>query len=197
MIVGPSERYLVWRLRRGDRRAARELIARHHRSVYGYLRHLGAAAPLAEDLTQETYAKAWRRIDTLRRSRSLRSWLLTIARNEFLQWARVERPEVEVADDLPERLDGDPGPQAALLSSERDLALRRAVACLGPELRETVALHYFHELSLRECGAVLGVPPGTVKSRVHRALGCLRELLEGKEADHGTARAGTAIARDR
>jgi len=197
MIVGLSERFLVWRLRRGDRQAAHELIVRHHRSVYGYLRHLGANPELSEDLTQETYAKAWRRIDTLRRSSSLRSWLLTIARNEFLQWARAERPELETDATLPERIDGEPGPHAMLLSSERDLALRSAVSRLGPELRETVALHYFHELSLRECGAVLGIPPGTVKSRVNRALGCLRELLETKEADHGTVRAGTAIARDR
>jgi len=194
--VGLSERYLVWRLRRGDREACRELIARHHRSVYGYLRHLGADSALSEDLTQETYAKAWRRIDTLRQSGSLRSWLLTIARNEFLQWARVERPEVETTGELPEQRDGDPGQEAALLSSERDRALRRAVAGLEPELRETVALHYFHDLSLRECGAVLGIPPGTVKSRVHRALGSLRGLLERKEADHGSEPTGTALAGD-
>ena len=194
--MGLSERYLVWRLSRGDREACRELIARHHRAVYGYLRHLGAAVALAEDLTQETYAKAWRRIDTLERSGSLRSWLLTIARNEFLQWARVERPEVGTTGEVAERRDDDPGQEAALLESERDRDLRRAVSRLEPELRETVALHYFHELSLRECGAVLGIPAGTVKSRVHRALGCLRELLEQKEADHEAERTGTALARD-
>lgn len=194
--MGLSERFLVWRLRRGDREACRELIARHHRGVYGYLRHLGAERALAEDLTQETYAKAWRRIETLRRTTSLRSWLLTIARNEFLQWVRVERPEIAMPEELPEGGDGNPGPQNELLLSERDGALRRAVVRLEPSLRETVALHYFHELSLREVGAVLGIPPGTVKSRVHRALGNLRELLDQKEAEHGTQRAGRALARD-
>jgi len=193
--VGLSERILVWRLRRGEHEACRELIARHHRGVYRYLRHLGADAALAEDLTQETYAKAWRHIRTLRRTTSLRSWLLTIARNEFLQWARVDRPEREAASEVPESRDITPGPQATLLLSERDGALRRTVSRLKPELRETVALHYFQNLSFRDCGKVLGIPAGTVKSRVHRALGCLRELLEGMEADHETQRDGKAFAR--
>lgn len=194
--MGLSERYRVWRLRRGDHEACRELIVRHHRGVYAYLRHLGADPALAEDLTQETYAKAWRRIETLRRSDSLRSWLLTIARNEFLQWARVDRPEREATSEPRDGRDVAPGPQAALLLSERDRELRRAVGGLQPELRDTVALHYFCDLSLRDCGAVLGIPPGTVKSRVNRALGCLRDLLERKEADHETQRAGKALARD-
>ena len=191
-----SEQYLVWRLRRGDHEACRELIARHHRGVYGYLRHLGAGPTLAEDLTQETYAKAWRHIKKLRQSASLRSWLLTIARNEFLQWARVDRPEREVTSDPPNGKDLKPDPQAALLLSERQQALRRIVNRLQPELRETVALHYFHDLSLRDCGRVLGIPAGTVKSRVNRALGCLRELLKRKEADHETQRTGKALAHD-
>ena len=193
--MGLSERYLVWRLRRGEAEACRELIARHHRGVYGYLRHLGADSTLAEDLTQETYAKAWQHMRRLRQSTSLRSWLLTIARNEFLQWARVDRPERGATSRLPDRQDLTPGPQASLLLSERDGALRRTVNRLQPELRETVTLHYFHNLSLRDCARVLGIPAGTVKSRVHRALGCLRELLEGKEADHETQRAGKALAR--
>ena len=87
--MGLSERNLVRRLRKGDREACRELIRRHHQGVYGYLRRLGAQPSRAEDLTQETYAKAWRRIETLRDAASLRSWLLTIARNEFFQRLRV------------------------------------------------------------------------------------------------------------
>jgi len=194
--VRPSERFLARRLRQGEREACRELIARHHRGVYGYLRHLGAGRALAEDLTQDAYAKAWRGIDSLRRTTSLRSWLLTIARNEYLQQARVSRPEVAMPEGLPEGEETEAGPREGLLRSERDRALRRAVARLEPTLRETVALHYFLELSLREVGAVLGVPPGTVKSRLHRALGRLRELLDHEEAEHDKQRAGTALARD-
>ena len=73
---------------------------------------------------------------------------------------------------------------------------RHAVATLEPALQETVALHYFQGLSLREVGAVMEVPAGTVKSRVNRALGQLRERLDKKEAEHGTERAGKALARN-
>ena len=67
---------------------------------------------------------------------------------------------------------------------ERDAALHRALRRLPPPLREIVALHYFQDLSLREIGAVIGIPPGTAKSRVNRALEVLRELLHQEEANH-------------
>jgi len=187
--VGLSERNLVRRLQRGDRDACRELIRRHHRGVYGYLRRLGAGPSQAEDLTQETYARAWRRIETLREAASLRSWLLTIARNEFFQRLRVKSPDGERTEDLPEMEDPDPGIEDAMIESERDRELRRTVGRLESTLQEAVALHYFQGLSYREAGSVLGIPAGTVKSRIHRALFELRALLESTEADHERQRA--------
>jgi RNA polymerase sigma-70 factor (ECF subfamily) len=187
--VGPSERYLVWRLKRADREAYRELIGRHHSRVYGYLRRLGADSGLAADLTQETYARAWRGIGELRKAASLRSWLLTIARNEYLQYVRVGRPETAPLDGLPDREDPLPGAELTLVRDERDRMVRRAVGRLEPVLRETIALHYFQGLSFREAGEVLGIPAGTVKSRVHRALGDLHAFLERQEADHERQRA--------
>jgi RNA polymerase sigma-70 factor (ECF subfamily) len=192
--VGPSERYLVRKLRKGDREACRELIRRHHSQVYGYLRRLGADPGAAEDLTQETYARAWQGIRTLRKAASLRSWLLTIARNEFFQQVRAGRPETTAFADLPERKDGTPAVELTLVRDERDRMVRRAVAQLEPTLRETIALHYFQGLSFREAGAVIGIPTGTVKSRVHRALGCLHAMLEQREADHEPERAAKASA---
>ena len=192
--MGPSERILVWRLRRGDPDACRELIRRHHSRVYGYLRRLGADSGLAEDLTQETYACAWQAIRTLRKAASLRSWLLTIARNEFFQRLRGERGETTSLEGLSDREDPGPDAEVGLVRDERRRAVRRAVARLDPVLRETVALHYFQGLSLREASAVLGIPAGTVKSRVHRALDRLQALLESQEASHGSERAGKAVA---
>jgi RNA polymerase sigma-70 factor (ECF subfamily) len=192
--VGPSEHFLVWRLKRGDRDACRELIRRHHEGVYGYLRRLGADPSLAEDLTQETYARAWSRIATIREAASLRAWLLTMARNEFLQWKRVKRPETGPLGGLPDRAAAGPGVEAAYAIVERDLALRRAVARLEPDLEEAVALHYFQDLSFREVATVLDVPAGTVKSRVNRALLCLRVLLEKGEANDEERRDRKAVA---
>jgi RNA polymerase sigma factor (sigma-70 family) len=192
--VGLGEHLLVRRLKRGDPQACAELIRRHHHGVYGYLRRLGADAHLAEDLTQETYAQAWSQIGTLRQAASLRSWLLTIARNRYFRWGRARRPEM-LAAELPDRVDEAPSAEEAVARVERDGKLRAAVARLEPSLQEAVSLHYFQHLSLREVGAVLGVPAGTAKSRIHRALGCLRSLLDGEEG-HGheerTSRAAVA-----
>jgi len=179
-----GERFLAWRLRRRDPGACRELIQRHHPVVFGHLRRLGADPALAEDLTQETYAQAWRGIDGLRDVASLRSWLLTIARNEFLQVVRNRNPEVTGLDALPEPPALDPPADALAVHAERDAELRRAVARLDSPLRQTVALHYFQDLSLREVAEVLRLPRGTVKSRLNRALDTLRGLLEQEATNH-------------
>jgi len=193
--VGPSDLILVWRLRRHDRDACSELIRRHHAAVYGYLRNLGADGPLAEDLTQETYARAWARIDSLREAGSLRSWLLTIARHELLQRARVKRPDEVRIEAAAGTAAPDPPADDVVAQGERDSRLRRTVGRLEGVLREVVVLHYFQDLSLREVGAVLGVPPGTAKSRINRALQALRALLD-KEAAHDRSKSETAVAGD-
>ncbi|HEU5393281.1 MAG TPA: sigma-70 family RNA polymerase sigma factor, partial [Candidatus Methylomirabilis sp.] len=158
-------RLLKWRLRNQDPEACRELI-RHHPLVFGHLMRLGADTSLAEDLTQETYATAWRKIDTLRKASSLRSWLLAIARNEFFQNVRNRDPGTTGLDPLPEPEEKRPSPESLATTHDRDRRLREAVGRLDPALQETVALHYFQDLSLREIAEVLAVPRGTVKSRL-------------------------------
>ncbi len=180
-IVTWSEWWLVRGLRQQDAEACRELIRRHHRAVYGYLRHMGADEATAEDLTQETFTRAWQAVERLRAAGSLRAWLLRIARNEFLQLVRRARPAAHGPIALPETADPGPGGHEVVAIHERDSLLRRAVRSLDVEQREVIALHYFEDLSLREISAVLEIPAGTVKSRLHRALERLRELL-GQEA---------------
>ena len=189
-----QERWLTWRLRNGDRDAARELIRIHHHAVYGYLRRLCSDAAFAEDLTQETYARAWSAVGGLRRVQSLRAWLLTIARNQFLQHVRkggVQETSIDAASDP---VDPAPSALAAAVDAQRATRLHDAVDRLEPGLRETLALHYFQGLSLREVAAVLGTPTGTVKSRLNRALGTLRRMLESQEANHGRPKAGETTA---
>ena len=193
--MGPSDHFLVWRLRRGDRDACRELIRIHHTAVYAYLRRLGADASCAEDLTQETYMRAWASIESLRRAASLRSWLLTIARNEFFQRMRARRIETVGLDQAAEGVSGDARADDVVAISERDGAVREAVRRLEPELQEAIALHYFQNQSFREVAEVLGVPFGTAKSRVHRALLGLRALLGKEAADHERQRADEAVAK--
>ena len=193
--MGPNDRFLVWRLRRGDRDGCRELIRIHHAAIYAYLRRLGADASCAEDLTQETYMRAWRSIESLRQAASLRSWLLTIARNEFFQRMRTGRIETVGLEQAADGASGDPRADDVVALSERDGAVRDAVRRLEPDLKEAIALHYFQDLSFREVAAVLDVPSGTAKSRVHHALKCLRALLGKEAADHERQGTEEAIAK--
>ena len=188
-----GDRYLVWRLRRNDRAACRELIERHHGMVFGYLRGLGAYHALAEDLTQETFLQAWRSIDRLREAASLRSWLIAIARNEFLQSVRVKVLPVVELDDSSDVVDPSAGTDTRFEQHERDRKTRHAVQQLELTLRETIALHYFEGFPLREVATITGVPAGTAKSRLNRALECLRELLD-QENEHVERAGGDALA---
>lgn len=192
--MGPSDYWLVWRLRRGDRDACRELVRRHHAGVYAYLRRLARSPDVAEDLTQDTYAQAWKHVGSLRRSASLRAWLLTIARNEFLQWLRARRPEEPLPDGLTRAASAEPSAEVRLFASERAGHLRSAVARLEPSLQEAVGLHYFQDLSLREVSEVLGIPTGTVKSRLNRALSELRLHVAEDRGHDEASRTGSAIA---
>ena len=182
--MGLSDQVLVLRLRRGDEEASRELVRRFHAGVYCYLRQMGADMSLAEDLTQETYLRAWRGIATLRRTASLRSWLFTIARNEYLQAWRRKRPVLDGTGDPPDPPDPAPGALDLLAEGDRDARLRRMVSALEAPLGEAIVLHYFHGLSLRQVAAVQGIPVGTAKSRVHHALGRLRACLQEEEISH-------------
>ena len=139
--------------------------------------------------------RAWQSIKSLRQAASLRSWLLTIARNEFFQRMRAGRIETVGLEQATEGVSGDPRADDVVALSERDRAVRDAVGRLEPDLKEAVALHYFQDLSFREVTAVLGVPSGTAKSRVHRALSCLRALLGKEAADHEEQGAEKALAK--
>ncbi len=172
-----ADRSLARRLRQRDRGACQELIQRYHQAVFGYLRSMGADQSLADDLTQETYAKAWKNIDRLKDARSARAWLLSIARNELRQWARRRQPELMEMDELKERDTGEAHPDEQSAQREQDQQLASLICRLDAPLREVVVLHYFQGLSLREAGGVQGVPAGTIKSRLNRALVRLRELL--------------------
>jgi RNA polymerase sigma factor (sigma-70 family) len=87
----------------------------------------------------------------------------------------------------------DPPADLVAARAERETGLRRALAGLEAGLLEAIDLHYYRGLSLKETAAVLGVPTGTAKSRMNRALGVLRDLLD-KEATHAGPKADQATA---
>lgn len=135
----------------------------------------------ADDVAQDAFVKAFTRLHQFHEGRSFRAWLLTIvaneARNRYRSESRRAAVTLRVARNPASSEDGDAAvvdPADHAIAHERRLRLAQAVAALPDRDREVVALRFFAELSERETAEVLGCAPGTVKSRLSRAIGRLR-----------------------
>ena len=158
-----------------DRSAFVELFHHFAPRVKSYGRRLGASDTAAEELAQETLLAVWRKagqFDPARASAS--TWIFTIARNLRIDALRRERP-APPADD-----DADPSPPADVLisGSQQDGRVRQALGSLPPEQLEVIRLSFFSDAPHSAIAESLGLPLGTVKSRLRLAMTRLRALLE-------------------
>lgn len=171
-------------MRSGDTDAYAELVRRHAPMAVRTAALLGAGAD-AEDVVQEALVKAYRSLDRFRDDAAFRPWLLRIVANEARNHHRsaVRRGARERSGVLAESL-LDPADRVA--DGEQTTALLAAVRALPERLRAVVTCRYLLELDEAETATVLGLPRGTVKSRLHRGLARLRAELAtaGLEADH-------------
>ena len=159
-----------------------QLVADHHRVVFGYAYRLTGSVPDAEDLTQQTFLTAQRKLDQLRSSSSARSWLLTILRNYFLKDCQKRRPRP--ATDIELDVDTVPAKISSLSQIDRQ-QLQEALDALSPRHRLMLVMFYYEGCSYREIAERLDLPMGTVMSRLARAKGHLRRQLspEGRRTD--------------
>jgi RNA polymerase sigma-70 factor, ECF subfamily len=150
----------------------------HLNSVYNLARHLTRNEQEAEDVVQETYLRAFRSYPRFQAG-DARPWLLKIARNVF--YTRLRRnPPLEPIDfdqQPTSRLEHFWNPEEAVVQSADRALLQRALAAIPTHHREVLVLRDLEEISYREISAVLGVPAGTVMSRLSRARGCLRQCM--------------------
>lgn len=183
MTGGADE--LVRRARGGDVGAYEDLVRCHERLAVRVAATVGQPWVDAEAVAQEAFVKAYHALPRFAPGAEFRPWLLAIVANE----ARNQRRSAQRAERMAERLATTASPaaaavpsaEAAFLSAEERSALLAAVRRLS-ERDRLVACRYFLELSERETAAVLGVPRGTVKSRLARALVRLRRQPEVAEA---------------
>ncbi len=160
----------------GQRAACAELIAQCQRPLYAYVRLLGHNDADALDVLQETFSIVWRKIGSVRSPTAEKAWIYRICRNAAHAYARrIRRAARHRSDGDPERVSEPAADSVA--DREQDERVRQQVLRLGLEQREVVALHYFAGLSLSECAAALDLPAGTVKSRLTRALGELKDFF--------------------
>jgi RNA polymerase sigma-70 factor (ECF subfamily) len=182
-----SDETLMARVVQGDRRAIRLLFERHQLKVYRFALRLVGNSAAAEDIVSEVFIELWRHAASFEGRARLSTWILAIARNKAVSAMRrrIDQPLDEAAAEaIP---DHAATAEDSLVAAERSALLRRCLAQLSAEHREIIDLVYYHERSIEEAAAILGIPAGTIKTRMFHARRRLAEHL--KAADIGTMRA--------
>ncbi|WP_310962882.1 sigma-70 family RNA polymerase sigma factor [Nocardioides terrisoli] len=149
----------------------------HGRALWGFCLHLtGGDGPRAEDLAQETLLRAWKNPDVLGRDReAVRAWLFRVARNQAIDGWRSARNRLEVVT--------EPGTVDAPSSDDVDEMVQTwlvldALRALSEDHRSAIVECYYRGRTAAEAAVRLGVPAGTVKSRLHYGMRALRLALE-------------------
>ncbi|REE96594.1 sigma-70 family RNA polymerase sigma factor [Thermomonospora umbrina] len=159
-----------------DERLLRSLYAEHGGPLLGYvLRLTGGDRQQAEDVVQETLLRAWRHPEALT-GRPVRPWLFTVARNLVVDAHRARRsrpPEIGLSEQAAIPTEGDDIDRAL-----ESWSVAEALADLSPSHRAVILETYYRGRSVAEAAKILGIPPGTVKSRTYYALRALKLALE-------------------
>lgn len=172
---------LVARAQRGDPRAYEELVQKYSDLAFRTAYLVTGSAADAEEAAQDAFFKIYRALHRLRPGAPFRPWLLAVvgneARNRVRSAARRARAELRLSSAVATTGEAAPSPEAAALVAADLRAVAAALDRLQEDDRRVVALRHLLDLSVAEAAAVLGVPQGTVKSRLTRALMRLREEL--------------------
>jgi RNA polymerase sigma-70 factor, ECF subfamily len=178
---------LVSRCLGGDQSAWEDLVRQHARRVYALCYRFTGSAPESQDLTQEVFLRVFRTLKTFRAAEgSFTTWLTRVSRNlliDHYRRTRQERVTEPIEEQIPalKETDASARPDAAVSGREASEILQAALQRLSPELREAVILRDLQEMDYREIAQALGVPDGTVKSRISRGRAELARLLRKRK----------------
>ena len=182
-----DQRALVERAQHGDHDAFAELARMHVTRLDAAARLILRDHDLARDAVQEGFIRAWRSLPTLREPDAFDGWLRTLVTRSCLDMVRRRRRraiEVELSP-----VDEPAIPDATLAFADREL-LDSILRRLPPDARAVIVLHYYFDLSLPEVAATIGVPVGTAKSRLNRALNQLRSHFAALEHESAPVAGG-------
>jgi RNA polymerase sigma-70 factor (ECF subfamily) len=196
VLDAASDSELIARCLRGDNRAWERVVGRFRRKVFHIAYRFCSRHETAEDLTQEIFLRVFRSLDRFHQDADFSSWLTSVARNHCIDHYRATKREREVLvedDGGGERAPAVYGnPHRMVEEDDRRSLLRRGLERLPPKLREAVILRDLQELSYQEMAERLGLPEGTVKSRINRGREELSQRLHRLQQD---ARKGPAHRR--
>ncbi len=177
----PDDAALLRRVADGDRDALGTLYRRHAHVVLAQIRLAVGEPGLSEEILQDTMLAVWRGAGSFRGVSQVRSWIIAIALRQARDRMRRRRVAV-VADEsvLSGQAAADPGPEAQVLERAELALVAQAIRSLSPGHREVLGLVFGADLTLADAAEVLGVPVGTVKSRLAAARAALARAMGGK-----------------
>ncbi len=181
-----SDELLVAEYRNGSSEAFTTLIDRYSGPIYSFARRMTGSRKDANDITQETFIKVWKRLDRYDDKSLFKPWLFTIARNTIIDHLRKKKNFVfsdfendDETNPLTDTLvDEATLPDRLIEKADAEGLLDEALSHIAPEDREILLLHYADDLTFETIGELLKKPLNTVKSRHRRALEKLRKSLE-------------------
>jgi RNA polymerase sigma factor (sigma-70 family) len=166
---------LVARCRTGNEDAWRELVDRFSRYVHAIATNVyGLRGHDAEDVFQDVFTRVWERLHTLRADDAVRPWIAQLTRRTCID--RFRGSALELALEEP----SDEAVEAGLAELDEAMDVRAALVRLQPECREILDRFFVRDESYRMIGESLGLPAGTIASRISRCLAKLRDELEGR-----------------
>ena len=192
---------LIARCLDGDQTAWEQIVRQHWRKVFNLAYKFVGRHDEAEDLTQDIFVKIFRALHTFDRRANFQTWLISISRNLCIDHYRSVRKERET---IAREVDAsslapashERGPYAALEQRDLKALISRALQTLPASLREAVTLRDLQDFSYQEIAERLGLPEGTVKSRINRGrlelARQLRRLQSAKPPDRSARRGGSA-----
>jgi RNA polymerase sigma-70 factor, ECF subfamily len=174
----PSDDALIESIGKGDRRAMVSLFMRHNVRIHRFVMRLTGKASLAEDVVSDVFLDIWRGAAEFSGKSNVTTWLLGIARNKAMSVLRRRTETALDYDAAVELVDDMDDPEVIADRASRGAVVRRCLMRLPPSLREVVDLIYYHEKTIAEVAEIVGIPAGTVKTRMFHARSRLQELLE-------------------
>jgi RNA polymerase sigma-70 factor (ECF subfamily) len=180
-----SDEVLIARIAKGDRLAMQVLFARHHVRVYRFVLRLVRNEATAEDLIGDVFLDIWRQAGKFEGRSAVSTWILGIARFKALSALR-RKPEEELDEETANAIeDRSDDPETALAKKDKGTVMRQCLTALSAEHREIIDLVYYHEKSVEEAAAIVGIPEATVKTRMFYARKRLSEMLKVRGIDRG------------
>jgi RNA polymerase sigma-70 factor, ECF subfamily len=180
-----SDEVLIGRIANGDRLAMQVLYARHHVRVFRFVIRIVRDESTAEDLISDVFLDVWRQAGRFQGRSSVSTWMLAMARFKALSALR-RRPDEKFDEDSTAGIeDGSDDPHTSLEKKDKSALIKRCLAGLSAQHREIIDLVYYHDKSVEEVAAIVGIPENTVKTRVFYARKRLSELLKAEGIERG------------